>query len=39
MFEEYFSFVLQNIAFSEPESWEEAENMYFTLMSIANNTD
>ena len=39
MFKEYFSFVLQNIAFSEPESWEEAENMYFTLMSIANNTD
>ena len=39
MFEEYFSFVLQNIAFSEPESWEEAENMYFTLVSIASNTD
>jgi hypothetical protein len=39
MYEEYFGFILQNITFSEPENWEEAENMYFTLMSIANNTD
>ena len=39
MYEEYFSYILQSIALSEPENWEEAENMYFTLMSVANNTD
>lgn len=33
---EYFKFILQNIALPEPENWEEAENMYFRLMSIAN---
>jgi hypothetical protein len=37
MYEEYFGFILQNIAFSEPENWQEAEeNMYFTLLLIAN---
>lgn len=36
IYEEYFNHILQNITFQHPENWEEAENMYFSLMSIAN---
>ena len=34
---EYFNFKLNNIELAEPKNWEEAENVYFTLMAIANN--
>ena len=37
--QQYFEHVFENSGLVQPNNWQEAEQLYFTLMAIANGTE